>query len=79
MELLFTCAICSRDVTDYPDRNGRDRHLAPLCRRCEQEGQRVQWAGTFMDRRRLQQISAISDALLGEAHMKIWSHSYGSA
>jgi len=79
MQLLFTCAICSGDVRDYPDRNGRERHLEPLCKYCEDQGRRPQFVGAFMDRRRLAQLSAIADALCGEANAKEWSRRYGRA
>lgn len=80
MERLFTCAICRRDVVDYPDRNGRERHLAPLCRFCEgYYGDRKPMAGAFMDRRLAVQISALASALTGEAHSKQWSARHGRA
>ncbi|HZP77500.1 MAG TPA: hypothetical protein VFB45_15255 [Pseudolabrys sp.] len=81
-EHLFTCALCERPVNDYPNRNGRDRHLAPLCKGCEGEyskGVGAPKAGSFMDRRRVVQIAALSNALLSMAHYIRWEQRYGSA
>ncbi len=78
MKLLFKCAICEREVVDYPDRKGRDRHLAPFCRFCEGHySDTVPKAGAFMDRRIVAQLSAIANALTGEAYAKTWSRRYG--
>lgn len=74
MEHLFTCIVCGRDVSDYRHRNGRDRHIAPLCRGCESYyGDRSPQAGAFMDRRIATRVSALANALCGEAHAKQWS------
>lgn len=79
-ERLFSCAICRRDVVDYAFRNGRDRQLAPLCRSCEgYYSDRAPQAGAFMDRRKAAQISALANALHGEAAVKHWERRYGRA
>ncbi|MGX5776954.1 hypothetical protein [Methylorubrum zatmanii] len=76
--LLFVCAICEREVRDWSGRNGRDRHLAPVCRGCESR-----WsdgpikAGAFMDRRKAAHLSALANALSGKAHAKQWEDRYG--
>lgn len=80
--LLFRCAICEHDVLDCPNRNGRDRHLDPLCLRCE----RV-WAervgkpsdGAFMDRRKAMHVIALSNALHNTASLKQWNAAHGCA
>ena len=81
MEHLFTCAICERRVIDYADRNGRDRHIAPICNYCEDVyGDRGRpTSGAFMDRRNAARLSAISNALSCLAHNKQWSARYGRA
>lgn len=72
-ESLFICAICQKDVVDYRDRNGRDRHISPLCRYCESErGGRKPTAGSFMDRRIVMHVGALADALLGTANCMRW-------
>lgn len=73
--LLFHCAICERDVRDYPDRKGPDRQIAPICRYCERE-----WTehtgkpegGTFMDRRKALRVCALSNALRNTASLIEW-------
>jgi len=78
MELLFTCAICRRDVHDYSCRNGRDRALSPLCRYCEgYYGDTKPGDGAFMDRRVAVQISALANALRSEAGIREWSARHG--
>jgi hypothetical protein len=75
---LFDCAICERPVVDYPFRNGRDRHLAPVCRSCEGHySDRVPNAGAFMDRRKAAHLSALANALLGAASCREWEMRYG--
>lgn len=78
-ELLFTCVICRRDVRDYRDlRNGRDRHISPICNGCErQAGNRKVNVGAFMDRRLALRGDAIANALSQEAHHQQWSATYG--
>lgn len=72
-EKLFECVICQGDVTDYSGRNGRDRQLSPICRYCEgYYSDKSPKSGSFMDRRKLCQLSAISNALLSEASCKQW-------
>lgn len=79
-KLLFVCAICERDVRDYPDRNGRDRQMAPVCRYCERHyGSGAPQHGAFMDRRKAVQISALANALNANAHIKKWEARYGRA
>lgn len=78
LRVLFTCAICERDVTDYDFRSGRDRQLAPLCRYCEGHySDRAPTVGAFMDRRKATHISALANALSGEAHAKQWMMTHG--
>lgn len=79
-ERLFDCAICRREIVDYRTRNGRDRHIAPVCRSCEgYHSDSAPKAGAFMDRRKATQLSALSNALLGEASCKQWENKYGRA
>lgn len=80
-EILFRCAICDREIRDYPGRNGRDRHLAPVCRVCEHywtERVGKPAGGSFMDRRKAMQITALAEALHSKAASIQWS-SNGSA
>ena len=80
--LLFCCAICRREIRDYPNRNGRDRHLAPICRLCEgQYNERTgkPKGGSFMDRRKALQINALAECLRGAAYAKQWEGRYGRA
>lgn len=80
MQHLFDCVICERSVTDFPDRNGRDRALAPICRYCEKQySDRGPTAGAFMDRRIACRLSAISNALDGAARNLDWRRRYGTA
>lgn len=77
---LFTCAICKNDVVDYANRNGRDRHVAPVCRPCEKRySDNVPQTGAFMDRRIFAQLSALTNILTGEAHCKQWEQRHGRA
>jgi hypothetical protein len=78
--LLFVCAICEREVRDYPNRRGPDRSLDPVCRYCEKywtERVGKPAFGSFMDRRRAMQVSALSEALHTKARHKQWSSSHG--
>lgn len=76
--LLFTCAVCEREVRDWPGRNGRDRQIAPVCRYCESQWPDcVPKAGAFMDRRKAAHLSALANALSGKAHTKQWEGRYG--
>lgn len=87
--LLFVCAICEREIRDYPFRNGRDRHLPPLCRGCESthtyswNGRSRELAritdGSPMDRRKAKQVFALSDALHSEAATLNWKDNHGRA
>lgn len=80
IEHLFDCVICERQVVDYPDRNGRDRHIAPICRSCESHySERAPESGAFMDRRNAKRLSAIAEALCGTAHRMEWGFRYGRA
>lgn len=77
---LFDCVICERDISDYDFRNGRDRHIAPICRGCEKHySDREPGAGAFMDRRNACRLSAIANALCGTANVKDWERRYGRA
>ncbi|GEL44283.1 hypothetical protein MEX01_48740 [Methylorubrum extorquens] len=78
--LLFVCAICEREVRDYPDRNGRDRHIAPICRGCESRWpDRPPQAGAFMDRRKAAHLSALANCLNNTAHIRQWEARHGRA
>lgn len=80
--LLFQCAICERDIRDFPDRKGRDRHLEPVCRMCERmwtEGTGKPKDGAMMDRRKALQVLALSNALHNVAAVAQWSASHGRA
>lgn len=78
-DLLFRCQICQHDIVDIP-RNGRERHLRPLCQYCERSYcDRKPTHGAFMDRRLAAQISALANALSGEAYQIEWSRKYGRA
>lgn len=80
--LLFRCAICEREARDYPNRNGRERHLSPVCRVCEwrwTERTRKPLGGAFMDRRKAMQIAALAEALHSAAMQIQWSAQYGRA
>lgn len=80
--LLFHCAICERDIKDYPNRNGRDRHIEPVCRMCERE-----WtertgkahAGTMMDRRKMLHVLALANTIHNVAALKKWNATYARA
>ena len=77
---LFDCIVCERSVTDYPDRNGRDRHIAPICNNCERGyGDRGPTAGNFMDRRNAVRLSAIANALHNRASCLNWERRHGRA
>lgn len=72
-EHLFTCAICRRDVQDWPGRRGPSRQIAPVCRYCERTyGDRAPQAGAFTDRRKAVHISALAAAINAEANAKTW-------
>ena len=80
--ILFCCAICQREIKDYPHRNGRDRHLKPICRMCEGSwNERVGKinGGAFMDRRKAMQINALARAIENAAHNRQWETQYGRA
>jgi hypothetical protein len=73
--LLFRCAICRNDVRDWPDRNGRDRHLEPICRMCEQmwtERTGKPKDGSMMDRRKAAHVLALSNAIGNTASIMEW-------
>ena len=80
--LLFRCAICEREVRDFPDRSGRDRHVEPLCLMCERH-----WTertgkpkdGSFMDRRKAMHVLALANALHNTASIKQWNCAHGCA
>lgn len=69
--LLFTCAICSHAVRDWPGRDGPAKQVSPICGACEQQyGLTTPMPGAFMDRRRARQIKALAEALSSAAHMR---------
>ena len=73
--LLFRCAICRRDIRDWPGRNGRDAHLEPICRSCESvwtSGTGRPQHGSFKDRRRAMQLLALAEALHNRAALINW-------
>lgn len=79
---LFCCAICERDIKDYPNRNGRDRHVEPVCRMCEREWtERTGKAqgGTMMDRRKALHVLALANAIHNVASLKEWNAIYARA
>lgn len=77
--LLFVCAICRREIRDYPWRKGRDQHIEPVCRGCERE-----WTertgkpdgGTLMDRRKAAHVLALANCLHNKASVKDWEAIY---
>lgn len=80
--LLFRCAICQRDVRDFPDRKGRDRHVQPLCRMCEgtwteRTGQPK--VGAMMDRRKARHVLALANALHNAASVIKWNADHARA
>ncbi len=68
--LLFTCAICEREIRDYPKRTGRYRQIAPICSYCQQVWAKEPGHGAFMDRRIAAQIGALASCLSAVAHQK---------
>jgi len=77
--LLFKCAICEREVRDYPYRKGRDRHLEPICRLCERwwtERCGRPTEGTMMDRRKAMHVVALANALHNIASVQQWEQKY---
>jgi hypothetical protein len=75
-DFLFVCAICESEIRDFPNRNGRDRHLSPVCRYCEgfwTERVGKPSGGSFMDRRKAMHILALSEALHSKARSIEWS------
>lgn len=80
MKHLFDCVICEREICDYDFRNGRERHVAPVCLMCERHySDRGPQAGSFMDRRLACQVSALSNMLLSKANCLDWERRYGFA
>jgi len=62
--VLFTCAICERDILECHSHDGRYQQMAPVCTRCEHEfGSAEPVAGAFKDRRRACQVHALAEAL----------------
>lgn len=80
-EHLFSCVVCRRDVWDFTFRNGRDRHIAPICNGCERGryGERAPKAGAFMDRRMAVRVSVLANTLLSEASWKQWRSAHARA
>lgn len=80
--LLFRCAVCERDIRDWPHRRGPDRELAPVCRYCGREwcrGVGKIKEGTFVDRRKAMQINVLADALGNKASIMKWETKYAKA
>jgi hypothetical protein len=80
MKRLFDCVICQREVVDYDNtvRNGRDRHLSPICKSCEGHySDKPPTHGAFMDRRVAKRLSAIANALRGTAGCMEFEARYG--
>lgn len=78
----FTCAICQRivDMRWNHLRKGLNRIEPPVCRPCEREYARgigKPTAGSFKDRRNIEQGVALAEALRCEAARKTWSTHYG--
>lgn len=75
---LFECVICERPALQWGGPGGRYQEVAPVCRGCEQRyGANPPQGGSFMDRRKSVQISALSEALLGTANIMKWNDRYG--
>lgn len=77
--LLFRCAICQRDIRDYPGRFPQAAHLKPICRMCERswtERTGKPKGGTMMDRRKAMSVAALATALECEANALKWKHRY---
>lgn len=68
--LLFTCAICEREIRDYPKRTGRYRQIAPICAYCMKVWAVEPGHGAFMDRRIAAQIGAVASRLATLAYSK---------
>jgi hypothetical protein len=81
IEPSFICAVCRREIEmRWNRRNGPDRIVPPICRTCEQSfGSRGPQAGSFMDRRKSVQISALAEALRTAAAHRKWGGPYGLA
>lgn len=76
----FTCAICRHVVERHAYQHGRRIEVAPVCGRCERDyGHRPPQAGSFRDRRKVAQISALAETLHSEALMQKWSARRGRA
>ena len=75
----FTCVICQRQRENRWVRDGRNRHVAPVCWSCEESYRARVTTGNFMDRRKASQIFALSEALLGKAHLIKWEAEHGQA
>lgn len=81
----FECAVCERTIVPEIHQMrgngyGRDGHVKPLCRACEQmhNGAGVSriYHGAFMDRRIVTQIGSLAEEIVGEANRKEWSVQY---
>lgn len=72
---VFDCSICQRQISEFaPEiRKGNERQIGPICNYCEgYYGERAPTSGAFMDRRIARRISAIANALCGEAACIDW-------
>ena len=77
----FVCAICEREVIDWPwvRFGGRDGHIPPLCAACETRKPDMIGLGSPMDRRMARRVLTLAEALNGTAHRIIWRAQYGRA
>lgn len=74
-DIVFQCVICQDDriITRW-NRDGRFRHLPPICLHCEQMwgGTNLSsWPGPRMDARLARQVKAAADCLQAEAYRAI--------
>lgn len=68
--LLFTCALCERDIYDWADRKGKYRQIDPICNYCVSVWGKEPSHGAFMDRRIAARLLAAADKLATEAYRK---------
>lgn len=77
-EFLFRCALCERDIRDYPHRPINRRQIEPICNYCMHVWGREPSHGAFMDRRIAARIGAVADKLATEAYCKQNSLNWGT-
>ena len=76
----FTCAICQRHVPMRWQRHLNHAPIAPLCQSCERDYVPAKvHTGAFRDRRKIQQIGALSEALLSHASVQEWEARFEGA